>query len=602
MVKHPFQRRTRAKVEQNSLPSSEIWDTALTAKVWLPAVPPQSTVPLLKHWLVGSLAILLLSIGTGAGAVKLLLNQPTNSNCSGIFWPLASASLRLYCAQEMANNQTLEDLLAAIKLVEPLPQDHPLRPEINRRVELWAKQLLDLSEETFHAGQLDRAIKFAEQVPQKTTAYALVKQRVSYWREVWAKAADIYSKAKAKLQQEDWREAFAIAIRLLEVDNRYWAKTQFEDLNKQIITAQIDESQLAKAKDLIATEQLSNLVEAMKLMRQIGPDSVFRQSAQGLIVKTARTILDLAQGALEEQNLQLALDAVQQIPQDVSLWAEAQDFVELAYATSWTWSGTVEGLQEAIAKVSAITKERPLYDRAQALAARWQQGIEGVKMLATAQSLANSGTIASLSTAISQVQAISSDNFIYAEAQREATQWQEELQLLEDQPILDRAESQAIRGGRTGLMDAIQIAREIASGRVLYAKAQERIQDWQAQIEALNPPQLKPTVITTVTTQPATPNFQAQKLLTEAQELAEQLTPITLASAIDVANQIPLDSPLRFEAEASMGRWGQQMLNLARQQAANDVNAAIGIAQQIPRTAPAYQEAQGQIQAWRNRI
>lgn len=600
MVKHPFQRRIRAEVEQNSLPASETWDTTLTAKTWLPMAASATGVPLLKHWWVGSLAILLLSIGTGAGAVKLLLHQPTNSTCSGVFWPFASASLRLYCAQELANQQTLEDLLAAIQLVEPLPQDHPLRPEINRRVELWAKQLLDLSEETFDAGELERAIKFAERVPKNTTAYALVKQRVEYWREVWTKAQAIYNKAAAALQGEDWRGAFSIAIRLLEVDNQYWAKTKFEELNQQILTAQMDESTLAKARDLIAAGSLTNLVEAMKLMRKIGPDSVFRKSAQALIVKTARTVLDLAQDALDRQDLQLALDAVEQIPQDVSLWDEAQDFVELAYATSWTWSGTVEGLQEAIAKVTAIAKDRPLYNKAQDLAARWQQGIEGVKLLASAQSLANTGTIASLSTAITQAQGISSDNFIYTEAQQEIRSWQEELQLLEDQPILDRAEAQALSGNRSALAAAIQTAQEIAAGRVLYAKAQNRIQDWRSQIQALDPPRPISTPVSAVATQPATPNFQDQRLLTEAQELAEQLTPITLASAIDIANQIPQGSPLRFEAEASIGRWGQQMLDLARQQMNSDVNAAIAIAQQVPRTAPAYQEAQRQIQTWRN--
>ncbi|NJO51532.1 MAG: hypothetical protein HC840_21225 [Leptolyngbyaceae cyanobacterium RM2_2_4] len=83
----------------------------------------------LKFWAIASVLTL---TGVSVISVALLLKLPAVPNCPSIFWPTASASLRLYCAQLAANKQTASDLLEAIELVNSLPADHPLRPEINR--------------------------------------------------------------------------------------------------------------------------------------------------------------------------------------------------------------------------------------------------------------------------------------------------------------------------------------------------------------------------------------------------------------------------------------------------------------------------------------
>jgi hypothetical protein len=93
---------------------------------------------------------------------------------------------------------------------------------------------------------------------------------------------------------------------------------------------------------------------------------------------------------------------------------------------------------------------------------------------------------------------------------------------------------------------------------------------------------------------------ETNTLLQEAQRMAQKSTPTALASAIETANQIPIQSGLYGEAQQSIAAWGDQMLELATSKANYDLNSAIAIAQQIPTSAPAYSAAQDQIQAWQN--
>ncbi|MFM6255829.1 MAG: chromosome segregation ATPase, partial [Dolichospermum sp.] len=91
-------------------------------------------------------AVLTLIPGTvGFLAISMLFKLPSAPNCPQIFWPLASASVRVHCARLAASKQTVNDLLQAIALVKQLPENHPLREEINRFLEQWSRDILQLA-------------------------------------------------------------------------------------------------------------------------------------------------------------------------------------------------------------------------------------------------------------------------------------------------------------------------------------------------------------------------------------------------------------------------------------------------------------------------
>ncbi|KAI9132853.1 hypothetical protein [Acaryochloris sp. CCMEE 5410] len=557
------------------------------------AVPHRgaSRFKFLKYWPIWGMVAIALSGGVSFGSYRLLLHQPAKPNCAQVFWPFASGSLRVYCAQEKASKQTLEDLFAAIALVDALDANHPLRPAINPLIEQWSTQALDLAEKAFHAGKLDRAIEYAQRIPAQTTAYKVVKERVEEWQQIWAEGEDIYNRAEAALNNEEWRKAYGIMIKLVQVDNRYWSGTQFDSMTEKIIVAQKDERKLVKAKRLMRRGGLENLSESLGLVQELISDSVYRRSARKTQNTIARKLITIAEYSLERRNYHASMDALQLIPQDTTVWTQAQDFMKIAQASASAWNGTIVNLEEAINQASKLDINSPLYGKAQTLIAHWQQEITNIQLLQTAQMQAQTGDIGDLTSAVAQAQQISSQSDRWQEAQQEIDQWQSQIQFREDQPILDRADQLALQGGPTALQAAIAEAQRIRPGRVLYDEAQLRISDWQYQLQPPESTPLNKPLQTVPTTGP-------DQLLKSAETIASQGTPKALAAAIEQANQIAPESPAQFQAKVSIDSWSEQLLDMARGQALADRDAAIAIAQKIPSNSRVYESAQLQIQTW----
>jgi hypothetical protein len=554
----------------------------------------------LRRWWLMAFVLLGCGLASGTLGIFLLLRQPPKPVCRQVIWPFASGSLRLYCAQEVAQGHTLEDLFAAIALVDGLSRDHPLRPLINRWVEIWSKQALDLAEREFDQGNLDRAIFFAKKIPAQTTAHVLVEQRIAYWKTVWAKGDKIFKRAEAALSAEDWRGAFSIMVRLLSVDNHYWSSTQYEALNQRIIVAQKDETQLVQSQRLYEAGGLDNLTKALELVQNLSEGSIFQKSIRKTINNISRALVAVAEAALGRRDLNTALNALQQIPQDVSFWPEVKDWTDIAEAMSSTWSGTLGGYETAIAQLKKAAPDRPLYGKMQDYILRWSADITYVHLLESAQAQAADSSIAGLSAAINQAQQVPSDSTQWSEARKLIGEWSANLSSQQDQPILNRAEELSFKGDSSSLEAAIQMARQIPANSSLSAEANSRIRDWQDQLKALAPPESAELTTTT----PSSGSSQGRMdqasitLFAEAKVQALRGTPATLASAIETANQIPAQSPLRTEAQRAIDRWGSQMLDLAARQVTVDKAQAIAIAQQIPSVSAAYDAAQQKIQLW----
>ncbi|NJK53445.1 MAG: hypothetical protein HC936_12700 [Leptolyngbyaceae cyanobacterium SU_3_3] len=147
-------------------------------------------------------------------------------------------------------------------------------------------------------------------------------------------------------------------------------------------------------------------------------------------------------------------------------------------------------------------------------------------------------------------------------------------QRLQDQPILDQADSLADAGDLPG---AIRAAQGVSSGSSLYDNAQAKVQSWQNR-------------------------QQAEQNLQAARDAANGGTPDALSQAIRLAEGVPSASSLRSEANQAIGQWSQQILQAAVSQAEIDIAGAIATAEKIPPRTEAYAAAQLQIQAWKKAI
>ncbi|MBD2313654.1 chromosome segregation ATPase [Desertifilum sp. FACHB-1129] len=542
------------------------------------------------RWQFWVILTVLLPGGVGGLALAMLLRLPALPNCPSIFWPTASASLRLYCAELAANKQTVKDLLEAIELVNALPEDHPLRPQINQLIEQWASDILDLGDKVFHQGKLQEAISIARQVPAQTSAASLVTERIDRWQAVWKKAEGLYREAEDFLRKEEWNQAFRTATFLLSVGNNYWETTKYQELTEAIKTAREDGEKLYQARRLVEQGGVDNLVEAIALVEKIGPNSYVYKKAQDEIRKIGRQMLALAEEELEQRrNSSAAINIARRIPASAKLAEEAQDLIILAEAYADAWQGKVASLEAAIIRAQKVTVKRPLYGKAQRLIARWQREIEDIAHLEKAQTLARGGSIDALSNAVAEASLIPVSNPRYEEAQDSINEWQRQIETLEDSPYLNRAEALAIAGDLGSLQAAIAEASRVGRGRALYSEAQQRVGQWQRQVETM----------------------QDRPYLDSAQQWALIGDAVSLQAAIDEASRIGPGRALYDEAQNRISEWRSRLqrmqdrptLDGARDLAARgDLQGAISLAERIGSGRALSNDAADDLQRWRSQI
>lgn len=570
-------------------------------------------------WLAGGLvALVTLAVGSAVNLLRL----PNLPNCRAIFWPTATAVTRLQCAEAYAAQGKVEDYLEAIALVQALPDNHPLRQEIDQRVEGWSRRILDLAEESFQSGQLEAAIATAGRIPPNTAAATLVKERIQSWQGVWKQGESLYQEAETQLSQLKFQEAFSLATQLLSLNNTYWKTTRYEELTTKIAAARQDLNNLGRAKGLARQRTLTALKEAITIAQAIPKDSPVQAEAQRVLASFGQDLLAMASAALERRQADEARQMVDAIPPQLNLVAEITDMNTLIEASQLAWQDTVVGLEAAITRLQSLGSDRPLYGQAQALIQDWQAAVQGRSRLDWSRQLALGGTPSDLYGAITEAQQISRSNPVWPEAKQAIADWRRQVETLEDQPILNQAQQLAAAGNLTG---AITTTQQIAPGRALSAEAESLRQQWrQQQQRAEDSPRLS----------------QAQQLaaagrLTEAIALAESIGPgralsdqaqvqatswrqqlqdqqnlaaadrigqrqavNPLLQAIALAQQVPQTSPRRAEARERIDRWSLDLLRLADQQAALNLEQAIAIARQVPPQTEAYALAQLRLRQW----
>ncbi|NRB07331.1 MAG: chromosome segregation ATPase [Richelia sp.] len=588
--------------------------------------PPRKLPRWARSWVLWAVIMAFAPGSIAFFAISMLLKLPSAPNCPSIFWPLASASVRVHCAQLAASKQNVKDLLQAISLVQHLPQSHPLRSEIDRLIEEWSKNVLELADLSFQDGKLEEAMATARKIPQDLGAYKLVDEKIEKWQSTWSKAEELYQKAEDEARNQRWQSAFITAAKLLRLDNKHWENTKYNQLNQLITKAREDGNKLAQAKFLAKRKNVDNLLKAIEVAEYIGKDSFVYAKAQELIPEIGQTMLDLAKSKLNRQDGDEAIRIAQDTPDSTGLTEEREDFIALAEAQNNAWLGTVSGLEVAISQAQQIEPSRPNYEQAQQLIARWQLEIEDVSRLDQARLLASRGTIGYLSAAIAQAQLIPVNNPRSSEARKEIGRWTTQIQTIEDRPILERAEQIALLGDINSLQAAITEARRIKIGRALYRETRRKIARWTANIQTIEDRPILEQARSLASTGNlndaiATANqisrgrslsresrreiskwqeeINAKQNWRRARNIALRGTPQALARAIRLARSVPRRNALGIDANIAMDRWSQQLLDIARFQGQSDINQGIETANLVPRGTAAYNAAREQIRTWR---
>ncbi|MGK7904503.1 MAG: chromosome segregation ATPase [Hormoscilla sp.] len=543
-------------------------------------------------WQLALVVVFFLPPGAAVVAINMLWRLPSQPHCESIYWPMASASLRLYCGDLAASDQTLSGLLEAIALVKVLPGDHPLRSQIDKSIEQWATEILELGDRQFNAGQLSEAIASARQVPTDTNTYKLVQDRIRKWQATWTSGEGIYREAQDLMRSGQWQQAVGVAVKLQDLENSYWNSTKYAEINELIQMTRADSENLIRARKLSETGGQENLLSAISLAAKIQPKSYLYGQAQTAVWEYGRQMMRLAERELERGNSYDAIAIARKIPAVTKLHDQTEDFVMIASAKSRASEGNIDSLEAAIVQAQKVDISRPMYGRAQQLISRWQREIEDVARIEKARQLAASGRINDVAAAVAEVGMIPINNPRYAEAQAMMKTWKREIEIIEDSPLLNRAEALARNGDAGSLQGAIASAEMIYPGRALYQEAQSNIRQWRRQIEVI----------------------EDIPYLEKAEELAISGTERSLKRAIAQARRIAPGRALYSEAKSKISQWQRQLeviedspdLNRAELFAlAGDIRSLKRAIAQARRIAPGralYSEASEKIASWTDSI
>jgi hypothetical protein len=581
---------------------------------------------LLKHWKWSVTASILFFGTTGFLAISSLFMMPSQIDCVKMFWPLASASTRLYCAEAKAEKKNLQGLLDAIDLVKDLPQDHPLRKEIDNYLAEWSQDILNLAEDKVQQGKLEEGIAIAQKIPDYLAAYKLVDTKINKWQSIWAEAATIIKEVEAQLRESTWSKAIEASVKLTTLNNNYWSTTRYLEIIKKIELAREDSGKLDVAYKLMRRGGIDNLLKAIEGARQITSASYAYKESQDIIDESKNKIMKYVSSLVDGEKWQEVLNLSDRTPDGINLKEQMQDWVTLANAGSTADLSTVGSLEIAISQAKEIPPDSQVYNRAQELITVWQSSITAVNTLTEARQLAQVGTVPQFRAAIAKANQIPASNPKYREAQEEIKSWRTQAETIEDRPILDEARKLAFDSNPQAWQSAIDQANQISSNRALYKEAQKEVKGWRDEIQKVEDRPLLDQALALANASNYTAAIEAASRITkdralygEAQEqirtwrgelgareylenansIADRQTPQALLQAINTAKKIPNTSELYGQSIDSINRWSSEILSIAQGISTSDIQGAINVARIVPSGTDAYSSAQTQIDIWR---
>lgn len=341
----------------------------------LPDLPPLSQLQPV-HWLALGLTALLTAGTASVLAIRLLLGSNANlPNCQN---PRDLAPLeRIYCADTIASKGSNEDLQSAIAMVAAIPTDEPLRESGDRRVELWAKELLERGEAAFQDGKLEDAIKIAQFIPIHVVPRGQAEAQIKSWQSIWEKADEIYQEAQSQLETEDNHNFLATARKLLPIGNRYWATTKYQELMEQLASRQQQQTNQSAPKPSTKVNNPDKMSDPVQQWFENQQQDANARLAKARQLARQGDLANLKAAVTEAEQALFNAGNSNQAQQEIENWKRQiesiEDEAQFERAMHLARQGDENSLQAAIDQANQIFYGRQLYDKAQRQIEQWNR-------------------------------------------------------------------------------------------------------------------------------------------------------------------------------------------------------------------------------------
>lgn len=566
------------------------------------AVRRMGTLAKAWKWQLIWLGILGVFGGTGAIALWWLSSAPPAVDCKTVTLQ-SLESEQLFCAQQAAQSGSAEQLIASINLVKNWTAEHPLYGQSRPLLQDWSNALLILARDRVAQRDIQGAVNLAKQIPQTSPAYKDAQVAIDRWLAEYRRGEAIYAKIIDALKQQSWDKASAQMAQLALVNDPGWQERlgeirEQETQEKKAWKALVDARNFAKANPPAQWGQ------AIAMTNPIDRKTfVWNLLANQEVLRWRNTVFSLAIVQFDQQNIPAASALVNSIPATVQLTTANQDLIRLVRAREieTVKEYRAPGLERIVPLIAAtqmlkqIDAQSPFAARAKTLIPRFEQKVQNLMQLNVASSVANLQQIPMLQFAIAQAESIPLKHPGRLHAQTLLAQWRKELESMQDRPLLDQAQQAAKSGKIDNLKSAVAMAKLVKPKRSLRIEAQTNIADWTNQIQIIEDrPILNNAKAIASTGQlwqainVASNIRSGRALYNEAQgligewsyeiQLAEDRAILAdanrlasqgyLTRAINVASGITPGRPLYGEARGAIGQWVAERAEIWRQREA----------------------------------
>ena len=533
------------------------------------------------RWMLLWLSIFsIMGVAVTSGVV-LLTKLPPPIDCRKIS-VLSADGDRLYCAQRAAESGTLDQLVAAIRLVQQWPSQHPLYPEAQRQMTAWSKAILNLAQQKIYEGKPSNAIAIASNIPFSSPVYGEAQAKINAWRQTIKRVEEFTGQVTDALKTQSWQKASQLISQLSQLNQEPWTLSRVDALLKKLSAEKEAWEQLEEARELAKSNVLEQIKQAITLTTQISANTYVKPQALVEQSRWSQTLVQMAAKLFEQNSFASVIDILQTIPTTAPQYAAAQDWIQLSRASQTANKNNILALVDALAAIRSIAPQSPVHQVASSQSVRWQQELQDLKQLQMARLFASFQQRAGLAYAVNQAARIAPGRPQRLMAQTLIAQWRKEIQQIDDRNTLASARQLALGGTMGELKSALELASQIKLGQPLRIEAQTEIAKWNRQIQAL----------------------EDQPVLDLAEALAQRRD---LIAAISTAGQIRSERPLYPEAQKAIANWVAQVqtaqdrpiLDAASALAAQGrFDAAIATAAQIPPERALYEQAQAAIAGW----
>jgi hypothetical protein len=553
--------------------------------------------------------------GTGITSYLLLIAVPPTPNCQGVL-PISVDSERLYCAQVGAETKELPKLRSAVNLVQNWTDRHPLYAESQRLLKSWSEELMRIGRKQLNEGNIQQAIATLKIVPTSSPIYDRTQETISKWSIQAQDSSKIDSRFEQAMKSGDWNQAFVVLQSVQQMKGTYWSGYKYDKMASKLARERDGWDRLQEAKDALETKDGDDynvrakrialavkaaakkekvveaplpkdpapILNAMKLANQIDKTTYVYQEGQTLRTKWSKHLVSLSIDLYKAQKFNEAISIAQKVPQDVSSYVEAQDWVKLNQAHVWAGKRHMLALMDAIAQAKKIPKTSTIYTLARTKQSNWQGMLKQQTQLQWAKTIASFQQPATLALAIQTAKQVPAQSEVGKTIQSEISTWGQQIETVDNRILLVKARQIVSNGDSlANLKAAVKLTGKITKDRPMGEEIVASVAEWTEKIQVI----------------------EDRPILAQAIEIAKQGH---LSHAISVASRIAAGRSLYQDAQSQIRYWSLELQEIADRRTLDraiaiyrkgNISIAIELAATINWRSPVYGDARSYVSSWR---